>query len=298
MDYTHPPHSAAEELPPWRQELSRRLQEIKQRRESSSEEILPGIAGPKLPFPESSERLIASEKTNLTPDAPSAASTRIESNLQEKSRPAPRSTSKRAPVRSVRPARLAPDQSQEAISKPATPAPEPKSANIRDLIDHAVTKQPLSPDTDGHVWIRPATGTSAGFEDKLILLSRTLSGLIDLIIIVLFTGTFIISADALSGIIVLDAVSLINFSALLLMTYFVYSIFFLSSANQTIGMMITNLKVVAEGRQRPEMRQLFIRCFGYLASACLAGIGLVWGCFDRDSRCLHDVWSNTRVVRV
>jgi uncharacterized RDD family membrane protein YckC len=298
VNYTHPPQSAEEELPLWRQDLSRRLQEIKQRRQSSSEEILQGIAGPKLPFRESREMLIASGKTGLTPDAPNPASIQIESNSPEISQPVPRSAPKRAPVRSARPVRLAPDQSEREISKPATPAPEPKSANIRDLIDHAVTKQPLSPDTAGHMRIRPAGGAAAGFEDKLILLSRTLSGLIDLIIIVLFTGTFIISADALSGIIVLDAVSLVNFSALLFMTHFVYSIFFLGSANQTIGMMITDLKVVTEGRQRPGMRQLFIRCLGYLVSAGLVGIGLVWGFFDRDSLCLHDRWSNTRVVRI
>jgi len=214
------------------------------------------------------------------------------------SQPAPRSTPKRAPARNSRTVRPAPDHSEGIISKSAAPAPEPKKANIRDLIDDAITKQPLPPDGAFRGMIHPAAGAHSGFEDKLILLSRTLSGLIDLIIIALFTGTFILSADAISGIIVLDAVSLIDFSALLLTTYFVYSIFFLVSASQTIGMMITDLKVVTEGRQRPGIRQIFIRCFGYLASACLAGIGLLWGCFDRDSRCLHDRWSNTRVVRI
>ena len=299
MDYTHPPHSAAEELPPWRQELSRRLQEIKQRRDSSSEAVLQEVSGPKLPFPESGGMIIASADPGTVPDAPNPASIRTESHPPELSQPLPRSIPKRTLARSARPVRLVPDQSAKEIPDPVAPAPEKKSANVRDLIDHVVTKQPLSPDSAaGRMRIRPAAAASAGFEDKLILLSRTLSGLIDLIIIVLFTGTFIISVDAFSGIIVLDAVSLIDFAALLLMTYLVYSMFFLASANQTIGMMITDLKVVAEDRRRPGMRQLFILCFGYLVSAGLAGIGLVWGCFDRDSRCLHDRWSNTRVIRI
>jgi len=62
--------------------------------------------------------------------------------------------------------------------------------------------------------------------------------------------------------------------------------------------MITDLKVVAEERRRPAMRQLLIRCLGYVFSASCAGIGLIWGCFDRDSRCLHDKWSKTHVVRI
>ena len=38
-------------------------------------------------------------------------------------------------------------------------------------------------------------------EGKLILLSRTLSGLVDLLIVVLCTGVFIIAADYFSGIV-------------------------------------------------------------------------------------------------
>ena len=102
---------------------------------------------------------------------------------------------------------------------------------------------------------QPAPDATGGFSDprmelpsddegKLILLSRTLSGLVDLIIVLLCSGVCIIAADFFSGIIALDTISYLIFSVLFLLIYFFYSLFFLAASNQTIGMMITDLRVV------------------------------------------------------
>ena len=110
-------------------------------------------------------------------------------------------------------------------------------------------------------------------------------------------GIFVIAADHFGGIIVLDTVSLVDFVALFLLTYFVYSIFFLTASSQTIGMMITDLRVIGVGRKRPSMQQLIKRCFWYLISLLVCGIGLLCGLFDRNNLCLHDRLSGTHVIR-
>jgi len=135
-------------------------------------------------------------------------------------------------------------------------------------------------------------------EDRLILLSRTLSGLVDLLVVAICTGAFIIAADMASGIDIFDRRSLIVYSLLLFAIFLVYSTFFLGTANQTIGMMLTDLRLVDSWEKRPGMRQILARCFAYLVSLLLLGIGLLWGCFDRQSRCLHDRLSATRVIRI
>jgi uncharacterized RDD family membrane protein YckC len=135
-------------------------------------------------------------------------------------------------------------------------------------------------------------------EGKLILLSRTLSGLVDWIVIAFCTGAFIVAADYFSGIIALDRISLLLFFALFLLNYFLYSLFFLAASNQTIGMMITDLRVVGVANNRPSLGQLARRCCGYFMSVCFVGIGLVSALFDRGSLCFHDRISGTRVVRI
>jgi uncharacterized RDD family membrane protein YckC len=134
-------------------------------------------------------------------------------------------------------------------------------------------------------------------EGKLIFLSRTLSGLIDLICIIFFVGVFVIAADRFGGIIVLDKVSLAGFAALFLLTYFVYSVFFLIASGQSIGMMITDLRVIGISLGRPSLQRYIMRCFLHLISLLVFGIGLLWGLFDRNNLCLHDRLSGTRVVR-
>jgi len=79
--------------------------------------------------------------------------------------------------------------------------------------------------------------------NKLILLSRTLAGLIDLIVIIVGGSACVFTVDVLEGISVFDSVSVTHYLLLLLLTYFVYSMFFLCTGTQTIGMMLTYLRL-------------------------------------------------------
>jgi uncharacterized RDD family membrane protein YckC len=77
-----------------------------------------------------------------------------------------------------------------------------------------------------------------------------------------------------------------------------YSIFFLAASGQTVGMMITDLRVIGIANSRPSVSQLFARSFGYLLSVIVLGAGLVYSFFDRKHRCFHDRLSDTSVIRI
>jgi len=221
--------------------------------------------------------------------------------------PARAKTIQDMPIRKPAPKPLAPIPRQKTLeplqqetpgAKPAGKAADP--VEIRHLIDTVVSRQ--SPSAEIPAALDEGSGAAAepfaDSEGKLILLSRTLSGLVDLICVVLCTGSFILAADFFSGIIVLDSISLADFCVLLLLTYFIYSLFFLAASSQTIGMMITDLRVVAVGKPRPSLKQWVARCFAYLGSLLGLGIGLAWSLFNRENVCLHDRLSGTRVVRI
>jgi uncharacterized RDD family membrane protein YckC len=135
-------------------------------------------------------------------------------------------------------------------------------------------------------------------DSRLILLSRTLAGLVDLIIVFLSAGLMIVTVDILEGIEVFDTVSKVHYALLFLVIYFVYSVFFLGMASQTIGMMLTDLRMMGASTRRPGIVQILVRCCAFLIGLAAFGIGLLWGCFDGQARCLHDLLSQTRVVRV
>jgi len=265
------------EIPEWRQQLSQRLQEIKQKREA----VAATPPETKTPPPEVQQARAAESLSAL------------QAKLLEK-KPVRKSPSPFVPPpRQITLQPLEP----ELPAPPALPPADPQE--IRNLIDNAVSRQVSQDAAPAGVAeiIQNEPETVFDQEGKLILLSRTLSGLVDLIIIVLCTGVFILAADYFSGIIALDRISLLIFSVLFLLNYFLYSLFFLSASNQTIGMMITDLHLVGRGEKRPTMGQLLRRCCGYLVSLFGLGIGLLSGLFDRGSLCFHDHVSGTYVAR-
>jgi uncharacterized RDD family membrane protein YckC len=168
---------------------------------------------------------------------------------------------------------------------------------ITDLIDSVTGRTAAPADVRPRI-VAPASGSEHPGEGKLILLSRTLAGLIDLLIVVLCAGAFIIAADFFTGIDVLDTVSLVHYGILLLAFHILYSVFFLGTVGQTIGMMITDLRVVQAGNGRPPAGMLLLRCAAFPLSLLALGIGVVWAVFDSDSLCLHDRLSGTRVARL
>jgi len=286
--------SAKEEMPPWRQELSQRLQAIKQKRETN------GLAEPS-----KQEAVILPGSLQSLDGPPLAAAVPEPPAIPPPRTPAPK------PPRSVdagpeKPRVPVPPRPRQKTLQPLEPEPfsvkpAPKAADpgeIQKLIDNVVSRQSgVSQASTPEISVSALAQTLRP-EGKLILLSRTLSGLIDLIFIVLCTGAFIIASDYFAGIVFLDALSLLDYAALFLLTYFVYSIFFLAASGQTIGMMITDLRVVGTGKQRSPLSRLLGRCLGYLVSLLGLGFGLLWSLFDGESLCFHDRISNTRVIRI
>ncbi|MBN1568185.1 MAG: RDD family protein [Acidobacteria bacterium] len=141
---------------------------------------------------------------------------------------------------------------------------------------------------------------SSDFETSpMMLLSRILSGLVDLIIIGLCMAFLILAADIFSGIKVLGLGSILSYAILFLLIFFLYSLFFFRISGQTIGMMITHLRVVTGfGAERPRIGRILFRCAAFLVSLFCFGLGLLWAFFDPDHRCFHDRLTDTRPVRI
>jgi uncharacterized RDD family membrane protein YckC len=284
VDYSEgePAEEKAEEKPAWRQELAQRLHEIKQKRESM------GLA----------EQFQARDKKPSIPAQRTQASQPSISSLARAFeavpvKPVPKPQTPLPKQKTLQPLNLGLSGGR----------PEPRETDPRDvqtLIDNAISgRSSQSSDTEptgGFSY--PSMELTSDNEGKLILLSRTLSGLVDLIIVLLCSGVCIIAADFFSGIIALDTISYLIYSVLFLLTYFFYSIFFLTASSQTIGMMITDLRVVDADGGRPSISQLLRRGFGHLASLLVLGLGLLWSLFDRESQCFHDRISDTRVIRL
>ncbi len=285
-------------LPMWRQELSQRLQTIRQKRESAG-----GVDRPKIETdtPPSADFQSRTVEKPTAPPIQFAAKT-SDQDLSQKTRPASDGSGEEGSdlQRARSPRQQTMDSLDPRLFKTRPIAKTDDSRRIPRLIDGAVSKQLGRSGTQSSFAKASLLHTNqpGHHSGKLILLSRTLSGLIDLIFIVLCMGIFIIAADVYSGIIVMDLMSFVVYSALFLLIYFVYSVIFLATSNQTIGMMITNLRVVGIDKSRPLLGQLLSRCCAYLISLFGLGIGLLWGIFDRESSCFHDRFSRTRVIRI
>jgi uncharacterized RDD family membrane protein YckC len=308
IDFSGPSGNGSAEIPAWRHELSRRLQEIKKKRETGGpldaaalEPLLPfsqpepPSVEPKPPAPESvSRKRPARPRPPQVPQEPLRATPPAQAEV-----PAEVAAGANSPLRLVQP----PGPSGETGAQ----APEPllrrsphaagEYDTITDLIDN-VTGRAAAPAEVRPRIVAPVSGPDRPGEGKLILLSRTLAGLVDLLIVVLCAGAFIIAADFFSGIDVLDTISLVHYGILLLAVYLLYSVFFLGAAGQTIGMMITDLKVVQAESRRPAVGSLLLRCAAYPLCVLAFGIGVAWAVFDRESLCLHDRLSGTHVARL
>ncbi len=258
------PPASEPDIPQWRKELSERLRSIRQKKQTDQTKAPPVITSAEpvdMPQPQAEKPLVRRH-----PPKNQVAQT-----------PAP----------------------QQKVLAPASPANNPRE--VEKLIDKAVSRRsPQSPQAQLSMSeiFTPVQENSAVYEDKLILLSRTLAGLVDLMFVVVCWGIFIIASDIFTGIGSLDAISYIVYPALFLLIYLAYSIFFLSASTQTIGMMITDLRVVGKNHCRPRFRQILGRCLGYLLSLFVFGIGLVWSLVDGENCCFHDRISHTQVVRI
>jgi uncharacterized RDD family membrane protein YckC len=283
------PNQGEETLPPWRQELSQKLAALKQKKDAADGS---GRTRPENGSPAASPAQgKPSARGNASPRKRAATPARKQaaSNIQFSAASTPRIEPQQRTIAS-----LGPDVFGTGAAAQAS-----DSRDIRDLIDSAIAKQSGPAQMDMHAFREE---TDLAPDSKWILLSRSLSSVIDLLIIALCAGVFLISADYASGVVVWDILSTVEYSVLFLFIYFLYSIFFLAASGQTIGMMITDLRIIrTDGGiygNRPSIRQLFIRCLAFIPSAIVFGIGLLWSFFDEGNRCFHDRISRTSVTRL
>jgi len=133
--------------------------------------------------------------------------------------------------------------------------------------------------------------------DKGILMTRTLSGLIDLCCVFICVTLFLLVSLRWGRIDVLaHSFRPILWGSAAFFQIF-YSIYFLALTHRTPGMMITGLRVTDEQSGTPQFQQILLRTLFFFFSWGLALFGLLWGIWDKRSRCLHDFLSRTIVVR-
>ena len=169
-----------------------------------------------------------------------------------------------------------------------------KEADIQNVSDDETI---ADDDNDAKAGDSPYIFSAAIPEGRLIFLSRTLSSLVDLFLIALFTGVFLCMADYFTGAPMLNSINAISFSTLFLMIYFLYSIFFLATNGQTVGMIITDLRVASMNKKPLSLSQVVRRSASFLVSLFGLGIGLLTGVLNNECICLHDRLSETRVIR-
>ncbi len=308
IDYAGSAGNGSPQLPPWRQELSRRLQEIKRKRETP-EQPAQGTDTQLLPFPPESvhpavdavppfDRPPRRQLTTpspppalLPPSSPMPAVPPSDDEVQAASEP-------RNSLRLVQPPRPTFERDSPPLeaSLAETKGEDYQNGAIRELIDTVTRRKSIVYESTPRILVPPAIPARQG-EGKLILLSRTLGGLVDILIVILCAGALVLTVDFISGIDVLDSTSVFHYGLLLLAIHLLYSMFFLGSANQTIGMMITDLRVVGSQGERAQAWRLLLRCFLYLPALLALALGLIWAVFDSDSLCLHDRLSGTSIVR-
>ncbi len=131
---------------------------------------------------------------------------------------------------------------------------------------------------------------------KEIIVSRMLSGTVDMVIAVITAAGFMEIAAWKLSLNFFD-VGLLKWIGLLAVLFYTLNcLYFLTLTRRTPGMLLTDLKLVpGKGRKNLSFLPVLIRTLAFFPSA-LCVTGLVWSFFDYQARCLHDIVSGTRVI--
>ncbi len=131
---------------------------------------------------------------------------------------------------------------------------------------------------------------------KEIIVSRLLSGTIDMLIAVIIAAGFMeIAAWKLS--LNFFEVGVLKWIGIIAVLFYILNcLYFLTLAQRTPGMLLTELKLSpGKGRTSLTFMGILIRTLAFFPSA-LCVTGLVWAFFDYQARCLHDIVSGTRII--
>jgi uncharacterized RDD family membrane protein YckC len=85
--------------------------------------------------------------------------------------------------------------------------------------------------------------------------------------------------------------------------WFCYALFYVwcwRKTGQTLGMKSWRLQVRSQDQnhhqQLPDWKECWLRCLLAPLSMAILGIGYLWCLVDKQGDCLHDIYSNTKVV--
>jgi uncharacterized RDD family membrane protein YckC len=95
----------------------------------------------------------------------------------------------------------------------------------------------------------------------------------------------------------MTALPLIPFAAFLMLLNGGYLVGFTTASGQTIGKMLTGVRVIGEHTRRVPLGNAIVRAAGVLLTLLSLGLGYLPSFFGRDRCALHDRLAGTRVVR-
>jgi uncharacterized RDD family membrane protein YckC len=130
--------------------------------------------------------------------------------------------------------------------------------------------------------------------------ARLFAGLVDLLLLGAIDAAVIYLTLAVAGVNPDDiqTLSLVPLVAFLLMLNGGYLIAFTVANGQTIGKMLTGVRVVSDQGDRVDIGRAVLRATGCLMSLLTVGIGYLPAFFSSDTRALQDRFARTRVIRV
>jgi uncharacterized RDD family membrane protein YckC len=78
-----------------------------------------------------------------------------------------------------------------------------------------------------------------------------------------------------------------------------YALFYIwcwRRTGQTLGMKSWRLQLQGCNSQLPTLKECWVRCILAPFSMAFLGIGYLWCLIDKHGNCLHDIYSNTKVI--
>lgn len=204
------------------------------------------------------------------------------------------------PTRLPRPVRQrTPRALQSARPAPPTPAP-PSPEVVPGLLDEAESFRPedeppervaAPPRVERDADVNPADLAPAGARLGALLVDTALLALIDVSVVYF---TLAVVGFAWARLPELPLLPLVAFCLMLDAGYFVLLV---GASGQTLGKMLTGIRVVGADLSRVSVTQAALRASLAVLSIATLGLGYVPALVGRDRRALHDRLSNTRVVR-
>jgi uncharacterized RDD family membrane protein YckC len=128
---------------------------------------------------------------------------------------------------------------------------------------------------------------------------RALAAVIDGLVFVLVQGSYGVLAALIFGVTVAEAWSLAPLLwAFTLLFAGLYTAVLHAHSGQTIGKLVTGIRVVAIDGEAPSIGPAILRYLGYFVSLACGGLGFLMAGLRRDKRALHDLIAGTGVDRL